>query len=165
MILIGLSTIYFTTDITLVVGNSMSPTYKNHQLIIKSKWATDVNKILISRRSIIKFRDPEGTMVIKRVMGIPGDEIEFGGPDVMHGERMTVRINGVVIDRHNKNYYTRLQSPGESGKDYLKYVKEKTKYKLKPNQYFVMGDDPFDSIDSRTYGPIDKINIVSVIEK
>ena len=94
--LIGLTTIYFTTDITIINGNSMVPTYKNHQLIIKSKWATDINRILISKHSIIKFRSPEGHTSIKRVMGIPDDEIEF--------ERDSVKINGVVVDTQNVNY-------------------------------------------------------------
>jgi signal peptidase I len=66
------------------------------------------------------------------------------------------------IDNLNK---FRSQKTDEKTRDYLKSVNEKHAITLKPNQYFVMGDNKRNSVDSRSYGAIDISNIISVVEK
>jgi len=157
LVLIGLSTIYFTTDITIVSGQSMVPTYKNHQLLVRSKTTKDVNKMMVSKNTIIKFKSPNGDTCIKRVFGLPGDDVEF--------DMLKVLINGKVVDDGNVDNINKFLKPGEKPGDRLNNLHKKTGYKLKPGQYFVMGDNRDFSDDSRKYGPIAGINIISILEK
>lgn len=161
IILMGLGVTYFNTDITIVDGISMHPTYKNLQVIIKSKASTDVNKMLISKNSIIKFKTPDGETSIKRVVAVPGDEIEF--------DFNRVKINGDVVDvaneePHPKGIKKQAYSFTRNGKP-RKISPEITIIKLKKDEYFVMGDNKGNSVDSRKYGQINKNAIISVIEK
>jgi signal peptidase I len=159
LLAIGLGITYFTTDITIISGRSMEPTYKNYQIIIKTKASTDVNKILVSKNSIVKFISPTGDKSIKRIMGIPGDEIEF--------DIDIVRINGKVVDQENSEPHP---VPTSQKKTYTRTGIERKLapidvLKLKSGEYFVMGDNPSDSIDSKAYGPIKDTAIISVLEK
>jgi signal peptidase I len=153
LLLIGLGITYFTTDITIVDGVSMEPTYKNYQLIVKTKTSTDVKKILVSKNSIVKFKTPAGDTAIKRVIGVPGDKVELN--------KATIKINGTVVDIHNlfnnakslnRRVYGDKQDVSES-------------FVLKNNQYYLIGDNRTQSTDSREFGPVDLIKILSIVEK
>jgi len=166
--IIGLLTTYFTTDITIVRGVSMMPTLTNNQVIVKSRAVRDVNKLLLSKNAIVKFKSPQGDTSVKRIIGIPGDEIEVGeivskqnGKPIKLGNPI-VKVNGKVFDTCKNN----PESQNKNVSDYYKkYFTEKGRYNLKPNQYFVMGDNKNCSIDSREYGPIEGYNIISVLKK
>lgn len=157
LILVGLSTVFFTTDLTIVDGQSMSPTYKNYQIIIKTKSETTVNRMLLAKNAIVKFKTPEGDTAIKRIAGVPGDKIEFEGT--------IIKINGKVVDTFNREYHSQPKAPNQSYDDYAKYLKEKTSYELKNNEFFVMGDNRDVSTDSRKYGPVQASAILAIIEK
>lgn len=159
IILVGLGLTYFNTDITIIDGKSMEPTFKNHQIIIKTKSSTNVNKILASKNSIVKFKSPSNQTSIKRIVGVPGDVIEFN--------IQKIKINGVVVDTVN-------DSPPPPGSipqvSFSKDGKQRSRsplatLKLKNGEYFVMGDNRHNSVDSREYGPIKDSSIISVIEK
>lgn len=162
IILIGLGITYFNTDITIVDGNSMEPTYKNLQVIIKTKSQTDVKKIMVSNNSIIKFKTPEGDTSIKRVVASAGDEIEF--------DFNKVKINGNIVDISNEEPHPKggikkqAYSLTRSGKP-RRISPEVTVIKLKEGEYFVMGDNKDNSVDSRKYGQITKNAIISVVQK
>ncbi len=69
----------------------------------------------------------EGERVIKRVFGIPGDTIYLSEDGVI--------INGITIRPYE-------------------YDGEEMSYTLKDDEFFVMGDNQFESADSRIFGPI-----------
>lgn len=153
-ILIASGILYLTSDITIIDGVSMEPTLKNHQIIIKSKTSESVKKMLIDRGAIIKFKSPDGDTAIKRIVAEPGDEIELSG--------WTVKVNGKIIDNDNR----------EAGESQLStMIKNKKrgdysqKFILQPNQYYVMGDNRSNSIDSRKYGAISGDKILTVLSK
>lgn len=154
VILLGLGITYFTTDITIVNGVSMDPTYKNGQILIRSKKSKEVNRLLASRNSVVKFKSPEGDTCIKRVVAMPGDKVEFNGSNIL--------VNGQLVDSNNQEWNARnLQRMVRNGKS-----DSQTEIKiLKQDEYFVLGDNRDESIDSRNYGPIDGNCIISVIEK
>lgn len=164
IILMGLGVTYFNTDITIVDGISMHPTYKNLQVIIKSKASTDVNKMLISKNSIIKFKTPDGETSIKRVVAVPGDEIEF--------DAFFLKVNGKLITSNNIEDHPTygIKKPAKSivhpdKKTNRKTLPLTTTIKLKDNEFYVMGDNVSHSIDSRKYGPIRQTDIISIVEK
>lgn len=153
-LLISLGIIYFTTDITIVDGVSMSPTYKNYQIIVKSKVTNKVKQMMIEKNVIVKFKSPGGETAIKRIVAMPGDTIELDG--------WLVKVNGKVVDDNNrKNAETQL----------TKMIKNKKrnhnveKFTLSSDQYYVMGDNRENSIDSRNYGPITNDTIITVLQK
>ncbi len=158
LLIIGLGITYFTTDITIVDGRSMEPTYKSTEVIIKTKASSDVNKILVSKKSIVKFKSPKGVTSIKRIVAGPGDEVEL--------DFTFVKINGVTVDKHNtephppSNFQKVAYTPGGKIRNFPVDV-----FKLKSGEYFVMGDNISNSEDSRSYGPISDSAIISVIEK
>lgn len=93
------------------------------------------------RGDIIVFDSPvEDKIYIKRVIGIPGDKIEI--------KSNKVYINGEFLEEdYVKNGWT--NSPGT-------YT-----YEVPKNQYFVMGDNRNNSIDSRSWGFVDEDAILA----
>lgn len=135
----------------VVEGESMSHTLSPGDVVwVKNKYLVDVN-----RGSVILFDNPFGEMTdswynigdltdfetplryVKRVVGIPGDKVEYGLDKVV--------INGEV-------YY-------ERGYD---TVEGQTMYEvtLGPDEVFVLGDNHEYSLDSRSFGPINRKLII-----
>lgn len=160
ILIVGLGMVYFNTDITIVSGVSMSPTYHNYQVIIKSKVSTEVDRLMLNKGTVIKFKDPSKITSIKRIVGVPGDLIEF--------DFRTVRINGEVVDVNNSEYpppgASFKKAYSKSGKLYSRTGKYAT-LKLKGDEYFVMGDNKDNSEDSRAYGAIKETAIISIVDK
>ena len=89
------------------------------------------------RRDVIVFhfpRDPSKDFV-KRVIGVPGDEVEV--------RRGTVYLNGEELKEPGIDHDTSNISP----------------IRLAEKEYFVMGDNRGSSIDSRTWGPVPEDHI------
>lgn len=157
IVIVALGITYFTTDITVVDGVSMEPTYNNHTIIVKSRAAKKINSMLLSRDSIIKFISPEKDQSIKRIVGLPGDKITL--------DRTFVKVNDKIIDNTNVDQDIRVKSDTQSFSDFAKSIRKSQEYILKDHQYFVMGDNISNSVDSRKYGPIRDVDIISIVQK
>ena len=141
---------YIFTPI-VVDGESMMPTLENHERIILNKFSTRVGDI--NRFDIIVFHATRETDYIKRVIGLPGDHVEYRND--------TLYING---EKYEESYLTK------SKEDYKKMnqrltldfkLEDYTGEKVVPeNEIFVMGDNRRNSLDSREIGTIsiDEIN-------
>ncbi len=133
----------YVVSITQVVGDSMSPTLDNQEVLIlnKAKYRfTDVK-----RGDIIAFTYEDTKYLIKRVIGLPGDHI-------------SIIDNKVYI---NGRYYA---------EDYLKDVDtpdfdlQDLGYNEVPEgMYFVLGDNRDNSLDSRKIGLVSKEDIIGEI--
>lgn len=115
--------------LVLIDGNSMNPTYQDNQLVIQEIYPDEIN-----RYDVIKFfapGDKENNQYIKRVYGLPGETIQI--------KDNTIYING-----------NPLEDPYFSGTmNYYGYANEEIV--LGEDEYFVLGDNRNDSVDSRDF--------------
>lgn len=125
-----------------VNGLSMYPTLNNGEILFINKHLVK-NPKNIHRGDIIIASKPDdkGRYVVKRVIGLPEEEIEVDSKGI-------VRINNEIL---NEDYVNEL----EEGENLTVEVLESEKIKIPKNHYFIMGDNRFDSTDSRVYGPVD----------
>ncbi|MCU0463788.1 MAG: signal peptidase I [Anaerolineae bacterium] len=135
-----------------ISGSSMEPTLwgGNHLLISRVSYL--VADPQFGEIAVFISPDAKAEMLIKRVIGVPGDTIEIrrtsavdaSGFEVYDGE---IVRNGVVLDepyfinRPCNNCYDRTWTLGE-------------------NEYFFVGDNRNRSNDSRALGPISRERIV-----
>jgi len=113
-------------------GESMAPTLTNGE-----KLSVDTKAYVSSppqSGDIIVFKDDSGAVMVKRVIGLPGDGIE-----IKDGE---VYVNGEAI---TENYLNEQKSTEP---------KSASAWKIPDKNVFVLGDNRAHSNDSRDFGPV-----------
>jgi len=128
-----------------VTGNSMSPTLKEHDFVVVENFSD------IKRFDIIVFHAPDGNTYVKRVVGLPGDHIEYK-KDNLYVNHKLVEETFLKDIKKKKNEYV-FTTDFDS--------KDLTGTKTIPkDQYFVMGDNRRLSKDSRSFGTISSYSII-----
>lgn len=125
----------------VVEGSSMMPTLKDHDRMVVTKIGEP------KRFDIVVFHATSEDDYIKRVIGLPGDKIEY--------KNDTLYINGKVyeenyLDQYKIEYNNEYEGPLTP--DFTAEVPEGT--------VFVMGDNRRNSSDSRHIGPVPMEKIV-----
>ena len=121
----------FVLQRIIISGNSMSPTLNDGNVVWAWKNPTlDRNDIVIIKK--------DGTLYIKRIVGMPEETVE-----IKNGKAY---INGKELQEE----FDEMES-------------EEQKIQLKENEYFVLGDNRNDSTDSRIWGAIGKEEITGEI--
>ena len=121
----------------IVDGKSMYPTLNDNNIVILNKLDYKINGL---KRFDIIVVDYNGEKLIKRVIGLPGEHIEY--------KNNMLFINGYLTNEnfnHDNTSNFKLEMIG-----YLKIPGDK---------YFVVGDNRNHSTDSRMIGLIDKKDI------
>ncbi|AQP54432.1 signal peptidase I [Vagococcus penaei] len=141
----------FVFSSVIVSGDSMNPTLVDRERIISLKHAK------IKRFDVITFPAPddESKNYIKRVIGLPGDTIEYRD-DVLY-------INGKEYKEPYLDEYKGIIDEMPEGapltKDFT--LEEVTgEQKVPEGKYFVLGDNRQNSKDSRMIGFIDQDSVL-----
>lgn len=108
----------FSHGFVVISGDSMEPTLHNHEIVLASK-CTSVNV-----GDIYVVREPaQGQRVIKRLLGGPGDTVEF--------------VDGALY----RNGDLIQEAPGNSWDNYV--------FELSGDEYLFVGDNRAESYDGR----------------
>ena len=120
-----------------VVGPSMSPTFEDGDTL---RTTTDIKPARISYDTIICFtKKGESSLIIKRVVGLPGDTVTFKDGRVC--------INGAIWE---DNCPLMEEYPSEA-------------ITLGQDEYYVLGDNRNNSRDSRVFGPVKLSEIENIV--
>lgn len=116
-------------------GSSMNPTLQHGEYLLINNLAYYLNNP--DRGDIIVFHHPNSDLnLIKRVIGVPGDEIEISNQQV--------KVNGTVLDEP----YIQAE-PTYNGN-----------WTVKEGEYFVLGDNRNSSSDSHMWQYLPEENII-----
>ena len=140
-LMIAALVVVFIVQPVKVEGTSMLPRLHDGERIFVNKliyydeyrWAPKVDRGDIV---VFWFPDDPSKSYIKRVVGLPGDTIEM--------REGTVRVNGSQIDERYLDPRFNVSS------------KSQAPVYVRPNYYFVMGDNRDNSSDSRSWGLVPK---------
>lgn len=129
-----------------VEGSSMLSTLEDNEYIIINKLAYYIGKP--ERGDIVVFRPPNETRkyYVKRVIGLPGDEVIIRGGLVYlkeGGQGEEVQLTEQYLDEHNAGK-TYRHPPGSGDTS-------EVKFDVTEGHYFVLGDNRQGSLDSRSF--------------
>lgn len=127
----------------MVDGDSMEPTLSDGDYLLLNKFSD------IERSDIVVFPPPdeEDTQYIKRVVGMPGDTIEYRD-DVLYLNGEPTEQEYLEMDPSEEEEYF---STGDFSLLTLLGEEE-----VPEGQYFVLGDNRLNSRDSRSFGFVDE---------
>ena len=121
----------------VVVGKSMEPTYKNGSILIAKK-ATNYNV-----GDVVVLRNDQQEIIIKRITMV-------GGQKYYH----VLNVDSVEIELlYGPNLVRYMTDPTYSKNEYLGLTVPK-------NAYYVLGDNWYNSDDSRRFGCVNKEDIL-----
>lgn len=127
----------------VVDGISMMPTLEDGDRMIVNKIGYSIGKP--DRFDIVVFHAPEQKDYIKRIIGLPGDEVEYRDD--------TLYINGEPMEEPYLDKYKEEVTEGPLTEDFT--LEGKIQSKVVPEGHvFVLGDNRRKSKDSRHIGVI-----------
>lgn len=134
----------------VVDGESMMPTLESGERMIVNKLNYKVGDI--QRFDIVVFHAPEKKDYIKRVIGVPGDTLEYKNDQLYINDK---KVNETYL----QDYKNQIVDGGTLTEDFslLDYTGKKI---IPKGYYFVMGDNRRNSKDSRHIGLVSKEKIV-----
>ena len=115
-----------------VVGESMIPTLKDGDMMLLDEISYRFSDI---KRFDIVVAGTKDELIIKRVIGLPGEKVKCKNGDIY--------INNKKLRENYDHAYT----------------EDFDEIKIGKNNYFVLGDNRVNSMDSREYGTFDKKKI------
>ncbi len=132
---------------SLVDGHSMEPTFYGNDRLVVSRvhyllGAPERGDIVVFN-SLVPQEAERGVMLIKRLVGLPGETVELRDQQVY--------INGELLDEPYIKEACRISRCSDES------------WNLEEQQYFVMGDNRNNSRDSRRFDAVPLQNIVGQV--
>lgn len=130
-----------------VKGVSMEPTFYSGEYILTSKITYKFRPM--QRGDVVILKSPKNPDIeyIKRVIGLPGDVIRITNGNVY--------VNDILI---NEPYISAITNLWDNG-----CVVDNVPYKVKDDEFFVLGDNRPRSSDSREFCAVPIQNLVGVV--
>jgi len=144
-VLLALIINLFLAQATRVEGQSMEPNLHTDQRIVVEKVTYRFHTPERGDIVVLKAMDGSRELLIKRVIGLPGETVEVHGGIVW--------INGQPLDEPYLETDGLCQVPGMS-------LCEMSPRSVPEGHIFVMGDNREHSNDSRAFGPVPLENII-----
>ncbi|MCP1144024.1 signal peptidase I [Lysinibacillus endophyticus] len=141
---------YFLFTPIVVDGDSMMPTLVDGDRMIVNKIGYTIGEP--KRFDIVVFHAPEGKDYIKRVIGLPGDYIEYKDDQLY--------INGKPYDEPYLDQYKSELTEGTLTQDFTLQDVDPTLEVIPEGYVFVMGDNRRYSKDSRHIGIVSEEKII-----
>lgn len=138
LLVIILTVNYFFCSVMVVRGESMLPTFRDGDVELVNRAVYDLSSPGRGDVIALKFPGEPHRQFIKRIVGLPGEQVTISGG--------RVSVNGRVL---SENYLP----------DAVK-TEPDTSRTLAANEYFVMGDNRFVSSDSRAWGSVPRSFII-----
>lgn len=130
-----------------VDGNSMEETLHDGDFLFVDKISLSIRNL--KRGDIVSFKgESPNTLVVKRVIGLPGETIMLE-----KGKVLVEKNDGTKVELTETYLAKGSVTLPLSGYNFI-YPK------LLENEYFLLGDNRRHSDDSRVYGPISKSRII-----
>ncbi len=141
---------YFLIQPFIVNGASMEPNFYDGDYLLVDEISYRFENP--ERGDVIVFRSPQDKSVyyIKRIIALPGEKVDVEGGDVR------------VYNDSNSNGFVLKESYLSNG--FGSQWSGSATFKLKENQYFVMGDNRINSFDSRYWGPLDRKDMIGLVK-
>lgn len=142
---------FFLFTVIKVEGYSMIPTLRSGELVY-------VNKLKkVENFSLVYMKNPlSGRKEIRRVIGLPGQNVNY--------KKDTLTID--QEEKQEKFIYDQILNTNKNGNLYtsdFSILSLIEKSNIPAEQYLVLGDNRLYATDSRTYGLVDKKNIIGVV--
>lgn len=138
-IVAGHTVIAVSGSVSVVDGTSMVPTFPPGSRVYSAPISTPLR-----RGDIVLIDDGNKEYALKRIVALPGETLQLW--------RGYIFINCKMLKEPYLTKHTYTFADPKT---------ELSKFKLAPEQYFVMGDNREYSVDSRRYGPVDRRQVKS----
>jgi signal peptidase I len=165
-----------------VPTGSMKPTILEGDRVFVNKLAYDF-KVPFTTWHIVEWSNPQrgdivvffspkdGTRLVKRVIGLPGDTVELrNNALVINGQPVEYKpvaeelLRDVAPADRASHVFALEQLPGQphavAGYPAVPALRNFGPYQVPAGRYFMMGDNRDDSFDSRFFGPVERNRIV-----